>query len=239
MRVTSTEVQNNFGKYLALASASEEIIITKNSKDIARLVPCSTTDRVGEECCIYENEDGPRITYEEFTKLTQESDKRYELIDGELFLLASPSYGHQRAIAEISGYFYIWFKDKKCRPLTSPFDVTLIKGDNNKNVVQPDMLVICDTEKIDEKGKYWGIPTLVVEVLSPSSRKHDMLRKLNLYALTGIKEFWLADTSKKAIYLYNFENKVIEDFITFTNNQTVRSNVFEGLEIPLEDIFKI
>ncbi len=237
MRVTSTEIQNNFGKYLALASASEEIIITKNSKDIAKLVSCSTADSVEEECCIYEDENGPRMTYEEFIKLTGESDKRYELIDGELFLLASPSYAHQRTVAEISGCFYNWFKGKKCRPLTSPFDVTLIKGDNNKNVVQPDLLVICDTDKIDEKGKYWGIPTLVVEVLSPSSRKHDMLRKLNLYALTGIKEFWLADTSKKAIYLYNFENEGIEDFITYTNCNTARSNVFEGLEIPLEDIF--
>lgn len=237
MRITSTEVQNNFGRYLSLAAASEEIIITKNGKDIARLVSYIISDNVEDECRIYKNEGNPSMTYEEFIKLTEESDKRYELIDGELFLLASPSYAHQTAISGILSHFHGFFKGKKGRPLSSPFDVTLKKGDNKKNVVQPDILVICDTENIDEKGKYWGVPTLVVEVLSPSSIKHDMLRKLNLYSLTGIKEFWLVDTAKKAVYFYNFHNKNIEDFISYTNNQTVKSKVFEGLEIPLEDIF--
>ncbi len=238
MRATSTEVQNNFGKYLALASASEEIIITKNGRDIARMVTCSAADRVEEEFAVYENEDGPRITYEEFIKLTEESEQRYELIDGELFLLASPSYAHQTAVSEIISQFRNFFKGKKCRPLTSPFDVTLVKGDNTKHVVQPDILVICDPENIDQKGRYWGIPSLVVEVLSPSSKKHDMFRKLNLYARTGIKEFWLVDTDKKAVYMYNFDNKVIEEITSFANIQTVKSNIFEGFEISLEEIFE-
>lgn len=237
MRVASTEVQNNFGKYLNFAAASEEIIITKNGKDIAKIVPCKDEDRVSEECGIYEYPDKPRVTYEEFLELTENSDLRYELIDGEVFMLASPSYAHQTAISVIFGYFYIWFKGKKCRPITSPFDVTLIKGDDNKNVVQPDILVICDTETIDEKGKYKGVPTLVVEVLSPSSKKHDMLRKLDLYMKTGISEFWLVDTQKQAIYVYNFENKTILDYTAFISINSVKSTVFEGLEIPLPEVF--
>ncbi len=237
MRVASTEVQNNFGKYLSLAAASEEIIITRNGKDIAKIVSCSDGPVVNEECCIYENENGPRITYDEFIKLTEESEQRYELIDGELFLLASPSYAHQTAISEILYHFHSFFKGKKCRPLTSPFDVTLIKDQNNKNVVQPDVLVICDTENIDAKGKYWGVPTLVVEVLSPSSKKHDMLRKLNLYTLTGIKEFWLVDTDKKIVYTYQFENKVIVDNNAFFKRDVLTSFAFDGLEVPLEEVF--
>ena len=69
------------------------------------------------------------------------------------------------------------YKGKKCEPLTAPFDVTLLK-DNNKNVVQPDILVICDTENIDEKGRYWGIPSLILEVLSETTRHKDMLKNL-------------------------------------------------------------
>ncbi|MHB8063269.1 MAG: type II toxin-antitoxin system prevent-host-death family antitoxin [Ruminiclostridium sp.] len=237
MRVASTEVQNNFGKYLNFAAVSEEIIITRNGKDIAKLVACNEDDRVNEECGIYENPDQPRVTYEEFLELTENSDLRYELIDGEVFMLASPSYAHQTAVTEILVHFYTWFKGKKCRPLTSPFDVTLIKGEDNKNVVQPDIIVICDTETVDEKGKYKGVPTLVVEVLSPSSKKHDMLRKLDLYMKTGIREFWLVDTQKKAIYIYSFENKTIIDYTSFLNNDSVKSSVFEGLEIQLEDVF--
>jgi len=239
MRVASTEVQNNFGKYLNFAAASEEIIITRNGKDIAKIIACNDEDRVNEECCIYEDSDKPRVTYEEFLELTENSDLRYELIDGEVFMLASPRYAHQTAVSVIHAYFFSWFRGKKCRPLTSPFDVTLIKGEgeDNKNVVQPDILVICDTETIDAKGKYKGVPTLVVEVLSPSSKKHDMIRKLNLYTKTGISEFWLVDTEKKGIYVYNFENKCILDFTAFTNGNSVKSTVFEGLEILLEEVF--
>jgi len=237
MRVASTEVQNNFGKYLNFAAASEEIIITRNGKDIAKIVACSADDCVNEECGIYEDSDKPKVTYEEFLELTENSDLRYELIDGEVFMLASPSYAHQTAIAEILVRFHNWFKGKKCRPLTSPFDVTLIKGEDNKNVVQPDIIVICDTETIDAKGRYRGIPTLVVEVLSPSSKKHDMLRKLDLYMKTGISEFWLVDTQKKAIYVYSFEDKTILDYTTFLNDDSVKSSVFEGLEISLKEVF--
>lgn len=237
MRVASTEVQNNFGKYLNFAAVSEEIIITRNGKDIAKIVACSDEDRVNEECGIYEDSNKPRVTYEEFLELTEHSDLRYELIDGEVFNLASPSYAHQTAIAEIFHHFYSWFKGKSCRPLTSPFDVTLIKGDNNKNVVQPDIIVICDTETIDAKGKYRGVPTLVVEVLSPSSKKHDMLRKLDLYSKTGIREFWLVDTDKKTILTYCFEDKFILDNNAFVGDGIVKSSVFEGLEIPLNEVF--
>ncbi len=237
MRVASTEVQNNFGKYLNFAAAQEEIIITRNGKDIAKIVACNEVDYVSEECCFYGDDDKPRISYEEFLQLTENSDLRYEYIDGQVFLLASPSYSHQTVIAEIFANFHQWFKGKNCRPLTSPFDVTLIKGENNKNVVQPDIIVICDTETVDAKGKYKGIPSLVVEVLSPSSKKHDMIRKLDLYMKTGIREFWLVDTDKKTIFTYLFEDKNIIDNNAFVNNGIVKSSVFEGLEMPLEEVF--
>lgn len=237
MRVTSTEIQNNFGRYLKLAElGGEEIFITRNGKDIARIVKCDSESTVSEEVAVYENENGPRVTYEEFLKMTEKSDQRYELIDGEVFLLASPSYAHQAAVSEINGRFYNWFKGKKCRSLTSPFDVTLIKR-SGKSVVQPDIVVICDTEKIDKRGKYKGVPALVVEVLSPSSKFHDMVRKMALYTQTGIKEFWTVDTDKKELIIYNFKNKDVSGVSVFKGKDVVKSNVFEGLKISLEEVF--
>jgi len=128
MVITSTEAQNNFGQYLKLA-AYEDIIVTKNGKKaviIKRYDKEADSDKVCEALEAYDWSSS-KITYEEFLKLSEESDNRYEYIDGEVYLLASPTYEHQNIIVEILNIMYQWFKGKKCRPLTAPFDVTLTK----------------------------------------------------------------------------------------------------------------
>ena len=108
---------------------------------------------------------------------------------------------------------------------------------------QPDIVVICDLDKINERDRYMGVPTLAVEVLSPSSKRKDMIKKLDLYLQTGVKEYWLVDTEKKEILLYTFEklkgDNEIKDFIVFKDNDTVDSKIFKGLEIKLQDIFAV
>lgn len=131
---------------------------------------------------------------------------------------------------------YNYFKGKKCRPLTAPFDVTLT-ADGEKNVVQPDIIVICDTESINEKGRYTGIPTLLVEVLSESTQKKDMLKKLGLYLCADIKEYWIINPLRKEVYFYCFAEQDITDFRVYKGAETVQSITFDGLEIPLEQIF--
>ncbi len=177
-----------------------------------------------------------RISYQDFLKLSEESENRYEYIDGEVYLLASPSYDHQNIIVEMLNMFYNWFKGKKCRPLTAPFDVTLTKN-NEKNVVQPDIIVICDTENINEKGRYTGTPTLVVEVLSESTQKKDMLKKLNLYLYSGIEEYWIVNPWRQDVYTYRFVEQDIKEHCVYKKAETVESMIFEGLEIPLEQVF--
>jgi len=199
MKVPSTEVQNNFGKYLKIAAELEDVIITRNGYEVAKIVPCEERAVVAEEAASYIFNNRWKISYEEFLKMVENSDLRYEYIDGEVYLLSSPVYKHQVVVDEILVIFHIWFKGKKCRPLTSPFDVTLIKSKDNINVVQPDIIVICDTDKIDASGKYQGVPTLAVEVLSRSTRSKDMLKKLDLYMQTGIKEYWVVDPDKKEV----------------------------------------
>lgn len=238
MRVPSTKVQNNFGKYLKYVEANEEIIITKNGKDAAKILPYHDADSVRDEQSEYRSSSG-WVTYEEFLELTKESEQRFELIDGVIYNLASPSYKHQLAVGELHATFHNWFKGKTCVPLTSPFDVTFFKEENNICVVQPDIVVICDKENVDDKDKYKGTPTLVVEVLSPSTRSKDMLKKLELYKQCGVKEYWIVDPINEHILVYLLEDNDIKDSKTYSKSarQTVRSDVFEGLEADLQDVF--
>jgi Uma2 family endonuclease len=241
MRVSTTDLQNAFGKYLSLVE-KEDIIITKNGRSVAKLVRFNEPDYylVHEESLKYKST--KRISYEEYMALVESSDQRYELIDGEVFLLASPSFKHQVVVSEIAWHFYNYFKGKPCRPLTSPFDVRLFgfatKFEENPNVVQPDVLVICDREKIDEDGRYEGVPSLVVEVLSPATKRKDMVLKLKLYTESGVREYWLVDPEKKSLFQYSFSpEREPESMKFFEEGDTVKSTVFEGLEIPLREIF--
>ena len=97
-----------------------------------------------------------KVSYEEFLKFTANTDNRYELIDGQIYLLASPKTTHQQLVGYFYGEFYQWFKGKECIPFVSPYDITL-KVDDKINVVQPDLGVICDLEeKNNEKDQYMG-----------------------------------------------------------------------------------
>ena len=234
MKATATEVKNNLGRYLRFIEY-EDVIITSHGKNIAVLSKVEDdTMRIEEETAIYKT--GKWVSYEEFLILTLNSDERYELIDGQVYTMDSPLFPHQNALLNIVGEMKNWFKGRKCLPAVAPFDVTLIKNKNNICVVQPDILVICDKENINEKGKYKGTPTLVVEILSKSSRAKDMITKLNLYMETGVKEFWLVDTDKKQIMLYSFENSQLEQLTTYDEG-FIKSIFFEGLTLNLSDIF--
>lgn len=239
MRVPSTEIQNNFGKYLKFVEVHEEIIVTRNGRDIAKIIPCDDLGGLVAEGAIeYQTREG-WVSYEEFLELSESSEQRYELIDGVVYNLSAPSFAHQDAVREISGTFYNWFKHKDCVPLTSPFDVTLIKSADNICVVQPDILVICDKDKIDKEGKYKGVPTLVVEVLSKSTRTKDMLKKLDLYRLCGVVEYWMVDPKNKLVQVYALKTDDLDD-ITFYKkgiDEYVESAHFSGLKAALADIF--
>ncbi len=236
MKVPSTKIQNNFGKYLKIASELEDVIISRNGKEIARIVSCSDKNHVDEEAVNYFFNDQGKISHEEFLKLTNNTEARYEYIDGQVYLMASPTYGHQIVVDEIYVKFHHWFKGKGCRALTSPFDVKLLKNENEINVVQPDIIVICDTDMVNEKGVYTGVPRLVVEVLSHSTRKRDMLKKLDLYMQSGIKEYWMVDPLKKAVHVYMFAKNDMKDYEIYMGDRVVKSGVFIGLEVKLEEI---
>ncbi|HWP96578.1 MAG TPA: type II toxin-antitoxin system prevent-host-death family antitoxin [Syntrophomonadaceae bacterium] len=241
MRINTTDLQNAFGKYLALVE-KEDIIITKNGKSVAKLTRYHEPDYflVHEESLKYKTI--KKISYEEYMDLVNSSDQRYELIDGEIYLLASPSFRHQVVVNEIAWHFNNYFKGNPCQSVTAPLDVRLFgfatKFEEDPNVVQPDVVVICDKDKVNEDYRYEGIPTLVVEVLSPSTKGKDMAAKLNLYMKSGISEYWIVDLENRSIVQYSFsKERDIESLTTLKDGEIMKSTIFEGLEISLGDVF--
>ncbi|MCK8058432.1 MULTISPECIES: type II toxin-antitoxin system prevent-host-death family antitoxin [unclassified Fusibacter] len=239
MRVSTSIIQNAFGKYLKDVIDGKDVIITKNERGVAKLVPYQDpmVTMVSESTAEYYLH--RRVTFSEYLEISNNSETRYELIDGELFLMASPTHRHQVVIGELLGQFYNYFKGKKCSALTAPFDVRLmndsLRFEDDPNVVQPDILVICDEEAIDEAGKYHGVPALVVEVLSPSTRSKDMVKKLSLYMLSGVKEYWIVDLEQNQILVYAMHDKGVESLKVVAIGEMVQSKAFEGLVVDTRE----
>jgi prevent-host-death family protein len=202
--ITATELKSNLGKYLDYANTDSEVVITKNGKKSIRLTPYITdVERyftVKETALDYQY-GGKKVSYDEFMEIYSKSDLRMEYINGEIVILSSPNTFHQ----DISGNMHIilrnYLKGKPCKVFYAPFDIHFYKVDfKYPDVMQPDLFIACDMDKtINDKGRYMGTPTLVVEILSPSTRSRDMVDKLNTYMLSGVKEFWVVDPTNKIL----------------------------------------
>ncbi|MBE5821716.1 MAG: Uma2 family endonuclease [Clostridiales bacterium] len=202
---------------------NEDYEIKKENKNISMLQEPREAYRIN------------NYTYEEAEAIF--GDKRYELIYGEIFLFASPKEIHQDILGEISFEFKRFLKGKKCKSYVEPFDVFL-DGEEKENtsvVVQPDIMIVCDMEKIKSDGIY-GAPTLVVEILS-SNVTHDRIRKYKIYEKYGVKEYWIVDpvTRITDIFVLNEKNKYeLKQQYSFGEN--IKSHIFENLEVSLKDI---
>ena len=244
MIANSTEVKNNFGKYLRMIQ-HEDVIITSNGTRIARLTVYK--DNYAKEDTGYTIREGsvayempPRkVTYEEFLEISEESQQRLEYIDGEIYLLASPKVEHQIILGDMHIMFHEWFKGKKCRPMLAPFDIKLKRQNGERNVVQPDLMVICDLdENRNEKDKYEGVPVLAVEIISEGTRKKDYIKKFDLYMSCGIKEYWIVNPINKEVQVFHFEDSEIIDNATFKGKDKVKSYVFDGFALSVDSIFR-
>jgi Uma2 family endonuclease len=241
MIVSSTEVQNNFGKYLMLAT-KEDIIITRNGMVIAKLSAVegavAAKGAVSENLTKYGWYGGRKATYEEFLELTRDSEDRYEYIDGEIYYLASPKTAHQVALTELIVIFHNWFQGKECRLLVAPYDITMRRHAEDINVVQPDLMVICDLEeKLGEDDYYKGVPTLVVEILSEKTRSKDLVKKLDLYMSCGVIEYWIVNPPNGEVTVYLFQDKDIVNTTTYRKPDCAQSFHFAGLSAELARIF--
>ncbi len=159
-----------------------------------------------------------RYTVDDYKALPD--DIRVELIDGVFYLMTAPLTIHQRLLANISYQLqsFVYANDGLCEVLFAPYDVNLDQDD--KTMVQPDVMVICDPEKIGEKH-LMGAPDLVIEVLSPSSRKKDMLLKLSKYMKAGVREYWIVDPEGQRILVYQQGDGFFGAIYSFSENVPV------------------
>jgi len=151
--------------------------------------------------------DRQRHTYGEY--LSWPEDARYELIDGEAYLMApAPALAHQDVAGGVFSQIYSQLEGKACRAFVAPVDVRLPKVDEADDqidtVVQPDVLVVCDPSKLDRRGVR-GAPDWVLEVLSPSTAGHDQVLKRRIYEQAGVREFWLVHPMDRVLIIYRLD----------------------------------
>ncbi len=180
-------------------------------------------------------------TYTLADYLTWDEGDHIELIAGEPVMLATPLRVHQEIVGELFGYLRDYLKGKKCKVYVAPFAVRVFERDNDlpeqvDTVVEPDISVVCDPAKLDRIGCK-GAPDLIMEILSPSTRRHDKARKLNLYQRAGVKEYWIVDPDNKdvQVFLLKDGNYIIQAF--GEPGDTLPVNVLPGCTIDLAAVF--
>jgi len=158
--------------------------------------------------------------------------QRAELIDGELYMMATPSRIHQRLVMMLSNsiFNYIQSKDGDCEVYPAPFAVFLNADD--KIYLEPDISVICDKNKLTDEGCN-GAPDWIIEVVSPTSRPMDYNKKLFKYRTAGVREYWIVDYERNLITVYNFEHDEMTDY---TFKDKAKAGIYEDLEIDFPGI---
>ncbi|NMA69364.1 MAG: Uma2 family endonuclease [Desulfitobacterium sp.] len=181
-----------------------------------------------------------KYTFKDY--LTWQGEERWEIIEGTPYLMTAPSWQHQAVLGSLLNQFYNFLTGGSCQVFTSPFDLRLPyqeeKDEDISNVFQPDLVVICDKSKLKGTG-YVGIPTLVIEVSSPSTGKIDKILKFNAYEKAGVSEYWIVEPTDKTVSVFTLqEDKGYGRPQTYSEDDTVSVNSFPELEIDLKKVFQ-
>ena len=165
--------------------------------------------------------------------------ERVELLKGKILEMSAPSPIHQEISGNLQGALFVFLKNSRCKLYTAPFDVRFPqKGESQVyTVVQPDLCVVCDLEKIDSKGCV-GAPDLVVEILSPGNSKKEMKSKFALYQEEGVREYWIVDPDRELVFVYVADNKKFKPTIPIADDY-VYSTIFPDFKIHTSDLFHI
>ena len=164
--------------------------------------------------------------------------QRAELIDGDMYLLASPARIHQR----ISGHLYhtilthIEQKKMPCDAYAAPFIVYIGGAEDHYNYVEPDISVICDKTKLTDKGCV-GAPDWIIEIVSPSSRQSDYIRKVSLYEYSGVREYWIINPDSRTVRTYFFaasDTEVLTREYAF--DDFIPVHICDGFQIRISDL---
>jgi Uma2 family endonuclease len=176
-----------------------------------------------------------RYTYADY--LEWEGPQRYQLLNGEVFQMASPSVAHQALLMGLSMQFGNWLQGKPCKVFFAPLDVRLFPEEDNSDdtVVQPDLLVVCDKDKLG-KGAVNGAPDLVIEIISDSDSYPESFAKFHNYLEAKVREYWVIYPEVKGVHVHVYENGHYISTVC-KDDDRIPVTVLPGLEIPLEDLW--
>jgi len=182
----------------------------------------------------------PGFTYVDY--LTWPEGERWELIDGEAYAMSpAPTNFHQLIVGELFWRIHGYFRGKPCRPFVAPFDVRLPnagKANHEVNtVVQPDISLVCDPDKLQDNHGCLGAPDWVIEVLSPGTAVRDQRTKRALYERHGVAEYWLVHPVDRSVTIYRLENQVYGKPLVFGVEDVCSPLAFPELVIAVGDIF--
>lgn len=182
-------------------------------------------------------------TYTYADYLEWDNDFTSEAINGEIInMTPSPTPKHQDIVGELFAELKMFLRGKDCSAFSAPIDVCLFASkesapDTILDWVQPDILVVYDSDKIGDKNIY-GAPDLIVEVLSPSTARNDRLIKFNSYEKAGVKEYWIVDPYNMTVEIYSLQGTSFEQSKILGKDDFLTVEMFAGLEIDLKNIFK-
>jgi Uma2 family endonuclease len=181
-----------------------------------------------------------KYTYADY--LNWSFDETIELIKGVIYKIApAPSLNHQRTSTRLIGLFFNYLKNKPCNLFHAPFDVRLPIKNNELSdeqiitVVQPDICVVCDEAKLEERGCL-GAPDLIIEILSPGNSKKELQNKFEVYQESGVREYWIVQPVDKYVTIYSL-NENGEYIGSKPYTEKFKSVIFPDLEIDLETVF--
>jgi len=159
---------------------------------------------------------------------------RAELIDGNIYYMAPPSRMHQEILGRLYQKIanYIDSKGGSCKVYPAPFAVKL--NEDDKTIVEPDISVICNPDKLTDKG-CTGSPDWIIEITSPSNSSQDYVVKLNKYMTAGVREYWIVNPQSKNVYVYRFEEKKFNT-IPYTFNDKVKVGIYDDLLIDFSTL---
>ena len=178
-------------------------------------------------------------TYADY--FTWKFEERVELIKGKIFKMSpAPNRFHQKVAGRIHTLLDVYLKGQRCEVYFAPFDVRIprISKDDKQitTVLQPDVCVVCDPSKLDVKGCF-GVPDIVVEVLSPGNNKKELKNKYEIYEEAGVLEYWLASPQDQWLRMYTLTNGKFVESPYYLAGDVLTSNVLPGFEMSITDLF--
>ena len=181
-----------------------------------------------------------RYSFADF--LAWEEHERAEIIGGGIYLMGTPSSRHQEISFEIGRQLGNYLEGKRCRVYPAPYGVRLFEQDGDDpeavdTVVEPDISIICDRDKIDKTGCK-GAPDMVVEILSPSTQRHDRLVKLGLYQRAGVREYWIVSPEEQTVQVMLLDSGgILQLHEVYDRDSIAKVNILDGCFIELAKVF--